>query len=132
MPDLEARKRSTALGFLGDIRRNAGDRTAAARYYGESMRIWQKLDNNLGVAVSLDRLALPPIDAGHLPEAARLTGVVDRVISDGKITLPSPYYWELHAEAMELVEADDRGETLDEVLPFALELAEAIGAEAQT
>ena len=88
------------------------------------------MGNKTGTAINLDRLALLGADTGHESEAGRFAGAVNRAVSGGEVDLPWVFE-DIHAEVMESIEVDDRNESLDDVVPFALELAETISAESQ-
>lgn len=121
---------STALGFLGDLRRKEGDWPGAGSHYAEALRIRHRMGNKFGTAVNLDRLALLGAATGHEAEAGRVAGAVDHAVSVGEVKLTWVYQG-LHDELMKSVQVDDRDENLDEIVPFALELAEAISAESR-
>jgi tetratricopeptide (TPR) repeat protein len=125
---------SAAVGFLGDLRRKAGDWSTAGAYYGEALRLRHKLASKMGMAQNLDRLALLALDTGQEDLAGRLAASADRAVANWGDVYPS-YYREKHAEVMARVGIDDpgtdleSGADLEDVVPLALELAEAISAE---
>ena len=119
---------STALGFIGDLRRREGDWAGAGSHYAEALRIRHRMGNKVGTAINLDRLALLGAETGHEHEAGLIAGAVDSAVTAGEVDLVWVYR-DIHAEVMKQVRIEESVENLTEAIPFALELAEAIGAE---
>jgi predicted ATPase/DNA-binding SARP family transcriptional activator len=119
---------SSALGFLGDLHRRKGDWSTSVGYYADSLRLRQRLASRPGITYSLDRLALLAVDTGHETEAGRLAAATHRVVETWGEEYPG-YYRDMHAELVDRIEPDDRDEDIENVIPYALELAAAIGQE---
>ncbi len=121
---------SAALGYLGELREQAGAGPEAAEHYGEALRVANRIQKKPGIAINYDRLARLALERGRVDEAARLFAAVERSLTAGQIHyLPSSTV--VHDKVRRaLTEPLPHGETLEDALPLALELAESIKDEA--
>ena len=64
--------RAKALDGAGVMAAHRGDYLRASQFFGESLRVWQTVDNKQGIAVSLGNLGRSAIEQGDYERAHRL------------------------------------------------------------
>jgi hypothetical protein len=121
---------------LGTIRLRQGDRQAAARHLGESLRVAQALGQDLNVAQSLTGTAALSIACGHPEPAARLSAAASGVLE----AMGAPGYEPalqqqtvaaaraaLGGEVFAAAWAEGQTMPVEDAIAFALEYCTAIG-----
>ena len=133
----------TAL-LLGDLLFNAGENSAANRYYQMALAACRE-ERTLLRSVILGRQAFIPIYDGHPENALPLLNEARRVVPDSAADLAISWLWAITAEAYANLEDDagcfqaldearkrlERGRTGEVVLCFQLEVASAIFSAAR-
>ncbi|MDH5616218.1 MAG: hypothetical protein OEY62_06720, partial [Acidimicrobiia bacterium] len=112
----------TAVGWLGVVRERNG-RSDAAACYAEAARVSRKIHHKPGLAMSFDRIARLAYRSGRTSSAVRLAGAVHSAVEG--ISL-APYYLAEHRALIEEIgegELPTGGEDLEELVPYALEVA---------
>lgn len=120
---------ASTFGYLGDLLENAGDESQAAGFFAYSIRAAQRIDATRSIAASFDRIARLAIKRGRIDEARRIVGAVQSAVDDGSLA-HHPIYDPLHKEVVELLDVEPAtGESIESMIPIALETAESIHEE---
>jgi len=121
----------SAVGWLGTVRERENS-SGAASCYAEAARVSRKIHHQSGMAMSLDRIARLAYRSGRTAPATRLIAAVQATV----VGIPlAPYYLAEHQALVEEIgegELPAGGEPLEDLMPYALELAAELAGEDAT
>lgn len=126
---------STSLGYLADLARHDERWAAAAGLIADALRIRRRLESEHGIAANLVRLGLLAFRTAHTDEAVRFATAADTVASGWDDRIPMVHrtqHRELMGAVADLLPTAPEEESVESVLPLALELAEMIRHEHTT
>ena len=119
---------TTALGYFGESKQEAGDAAGAATLYAEAIRIARRIGHTRALAMNLDRLGRLAYEIGEQPDAIRLAGAVETALDRGDVTLGEREALAHRRFVESLGSIVNQESRWEDSTVYALELAERIAA----